>query len=310
MIQNCLLNTTFEDGYLLQLGNKQGWQLVPSKELRLELEELARIMRLKSCAPNGYPKVFFIKSGKGSCQCGNTTPIPGKNIREVFTGAGWKSHDLVEVRVWSRDNMPDIVCEIKNETGDSELNILRLRLSLYPIYKRAQEVGGLSFHAGLVEKDGKGILLAAPADTGKSTCCRRLPPPWKALCDEETLVLSNDAKHYLAHPFPTWSDYFRKRSERTWDVQRYIPVSAVFFLEQSEEDEVIPLGKAEAAVLAQQSAIQVFYRYWNNLHHEELKTLKKTLFNNACEFSRAIQAFRLRASLTGRFWERIDAVLQ
>ena len=183
MIQNCLVNTTFEDGYLLHLGNKQGWQLIPTEGVRLEVEELARIMRLKSCAPNGYPKVFFIKSGTGSWQCENTTTSPAINMGEVFTGVSWEPHDLVELRVWSHDNMPDFVCEIRDEMGGSELNILRLRLSLYPIYQRAQEAGGLPLHAGLVEKDGKGILLAAPSDTGKSTCCRRLPPPWKALCD-------------------------------------------------------------------------------------------------------------------------------
>jgi hypothetical protein len=48
MIQNCLAKTTFEDGYVLQLGNEQGWQLVPTEGVRLEVEELARIMRLKS----------------------------------------------------------------------------------------------------------------------------------------------------------------------------------------------------------------------------------------------------------------------
>jgi SynChlorMet cassette protein ScmC len=161
----------------------------------------------------------------------------------------------------------------------------------------------------LQQIQGKGILLAAPADTGKSTCCRRLPPPWKALCDEETLVLSNDAKHYIAHPFPTWSDYFRKRSHRTWDVQRHIPVSALFFLEQSEEDEVIPLGKGEAAVLAQQLAIHVCYRYFTHLDHEQVRTRKEILFENACEIAKTIPAFKLRVSLTGRFWEKIEAVI-
>jgi len=309
MIQNCLVNTTFKDGYLLQLGNKQGWQLVPTEGVRLEVHELARIMGLKSYEPNGYPKVIFIRSRPGSWQCEETTTIQQKNMREVFHGFGWKPHDLELLRVWSHDTVPDVVCEVRNETGDSELDMLSVRLSLYAIYQRAQEAGGLPFHAALIERDGKGVLLAGPKDTGKTTCCRRLPSPWSVLCDEETLVLSNDAKHYIAHPFPTWSGYFRKRSERTWDVQKHIPVSAIFFLEQAEEDEVIPVGKGEAAVFAQQSSMQVCYRYWNNLDHEELKTLKKKLFNNACKFCKAIQAFRLRVSLTGRFWESIDAVL-
>lgn len=309
MIQNCPASTTFEDGYVLQLGNEQVWQLVPTEGVRREVDELARIMGLKSYEPNGYPKVIFIRSCSRSWQCENTTTSPGKNMREVFAGVGWKPHDLVVLKVWSHDNMPDFVCEIRNEIGDSELNILRLRLSLYPIYQRALEAGGLPFHAGLVERDGKGILLAAPAETGKSTCCRRLPPPWKALCDEETLVLSNNAEHYIAHPFPTWSDYFRKRFERTWDVQRYISVSAVFFLEQAEEDEVIPVGKGEAAAFAQQSAMQVCYRYFTHLDCEQIRTHKEILFENACELAKTVPAFKLRVSLKGRFWEKIESVL-
>ncbi len=309
MIHNCLVNTTFEDGYLLQLGNEQGWQLVPTEGVRLEVHELARIMKLKSYEANGYPKVIFIRSGSESWSCENTTTSLERNMREGFCGFGWEPQDLGVLRVWCHDSMPDFVCEVRDEMGDSELNMLSVRLSLYPIYQRAQETGGLPFHAGLIERDGRGILLAGPKDAGKTTCCRRLPTPWNVLCDEETLLLSNSAKQYVAHPFPTWSDYFRKRSERTWDVQKHIPVSAVFFLEQAKEDEVIPVGQGEAAVFAQQSAMQVCHRYWNNLDHEEIKTLKKKLFNNACEFSKAIQAFKLRVSLTGRFWERIDAVL-
>ena len=309
MIESCQANTTFEYGYVLQLGNEQTWQLVPTEGVRLEVDELARIMRLKSYEPNGYPKVIFIRSCSRSWQSENTTTSLTKNMGEVFTGVGWEPHDLVELIVWSHDNIPDFVCEIRNEMGDSELNMLRLRLSLYPIYQRTQEVGGIPLHAGLVERDGKGILLAGAAETGKSTCCRRLPPPWKALCDEETLVLSNDAKHYLAHPFPTWSDYFRKRSERTWDVQRHIPVSAAFFLEQSEEDEVIPLGKGEAAVLAQQSAMQIYYRYFTYLDHEKVRTRKEILFENACQLAKKVPAFKLRVSLSGRFWDKIEEVL-
>jgi SynChlorMet cassette protein ScmC len=309
MIRNCPANTSFEEGYVLQLGNEQVWQLVPTEGVRPEVDELARIMGLKSYEPNGYPRVIFIRSGSRSWQCENRTSSPGENIGEVFTGFGWKPHDLVALRVWSHDDMPDFVCEIGNEMGGSDLNMLRLRLSLYPIYQRAQEAGGLPLHAGLVERDGKGILLAAPAETGKSTCCRRLPPTWKSLCDEETLVLSTDVEHYIAHPFPTWSDYFRKRFERTWDVQRHIPVLAAFFLEQAEEDKVIPLGKGEAAVFAQQSAMQVCYRYFTHLDHEQVRTRKKILLENACELVKTVPAFKLRVSLNGRFWEKIEEVL-
>jgi SynChlorMet cassette protein ScmC len=184
-----------------------------------------------------------------------------------------------------------------------------MRLSLYPIYERALNSGGLPFHAGVVERDGKGVLLAAPKNIGKSTCCRRIPRPWNALCDEETLIVQDAQRQYLAHPFPTWSDYLTRGSNRTWNVQRYIPLAAIFFLEQAEADKVIPLGQGEAAALMNQSAMQVCVRNWMNLDGEKMRAFRKKLFDNACELTWAIPIFKLRVSLTGRFWEEMEKVL-
>lgn len=184
-----------------------------------------------------------------------------------------------------------------------------MRYSLYPIYQKAQDLGGLPFHAGLVESDGKGVLLAASRNIGKSTCCRRIPNPWDVLCDEEALVMRTDQEQYVAHPFPTWSDYLMKRSERTWDVQRYVPLSAIFFLERGETDEAIPIGQGEAAVQINNSVTQVLLRTHHYLDREEVKVSRKKLFDNGCDLAGAVPAFKLRVSLKGRFWEEIEEVL-
>jgi SynChlorMet cassette protein ScmC len=185
-----------------------------------------------------------------------------------------------------------------------------MRFSLYPIYQQVQDSGGLPLHAGLVEHNGKGVLLAGPKNAGKSTCCRRLPKPWYPLCDEETLIVKVNQERYLAHPFPTWSEYLAKRSEQTWNVHSHVPISSIFFLEQAGFDEAIPLGQGEASVFINQLATQVCCRYWNNLGHEDLRTRKTKLFENVTELAEAVPAFRLRVSLKGRFWEEMEKVLQ
>jgi SynChlorMet cassette protein ScmC len=192
-----------------------------------------------------------------------------------------------------------------------EQDILRMRLSLQPIYQKAQDSGGLPLHAALIEKDGMGILLAAPAETGKSTCCNRIPRPWYVLSDEETLIVNNGEKQngFIAHPFPTWSEYFLRRSDLSWDVQRCLPVFAIFFLQQAETDEVFPIGKGQAAVLIYQSAMQVCSRSWVNLTLREMRNFKKRLFENACALTQTISAFNLQVSLKGRFWEKMGKVL-
>ena len=62
--------------------------------------------------------------------------------------------------------------------------------------------GGLPFHATLLEYQGQGIILAAPGGTGKSTCSRRVPPPWRACCDDEVLVVEGPGRPLPGTPFP------------------------------------------------------------------------------------------------------------
>ena len=201
-----------------------------------------------------------------------------------------------------------MICEIGHEEGH-ELDILRMLMALYPIFEGVQQLGGLSLHAALVERNGTGILLAASGDTGKSTCCRRFPSPWQPLCDDQTLVVRDNQKQYLAHPLPTWSEYLMRRSNTTWDVQRPVPVSAIFFLEQAETDEVVSIGEGQTAMLISQSANEVSRPGWGYLDGDQVKTRRKKLFDNACELARTVPAFVLRATLEGRFWEKMERVL-
>lgn len=295
--------------YHLQLGNGLGWHLAATGGVESEVDELARIMGLSSCAANEYPRMIFIRGEsvkKGSewrrLRC-------ARNLERDLAYLGWNAHDLLLLKLWSHPEVKDLFCEMPYEGNNYLLNLSSMRLSLYPIYQAAQNSGGLPLHGALVERDGLGVLLAGPRETGKSTCCRRLPKPWNPICDEEILLITEDQENYLAHPFPTWSEYLEVRSNRTWDIQRHIPPYAIFFLDQANRDEVIPLGHGEASVLIYQSAMQVLYRYWKNFDQEVLRTKKRELFDNSCRLSQSIPVFNLRLSLQGRFWEKIEAVL-
>jgi SynChlorMet cassette protein ScmC len=203
----------------------------------------------------------------------------------------------------------DVICEFRHQKGAYEQSILSMRLSLLPIYQTAEQLGGLPLHSALVKHNDMGVMLAAPKKTGKSTCCNRFPSPWQVLCDEETLIVRDDRKQFMAHPFPTWSYYAAGDDKRTWDTQQHIPVAGIFFLEKSEKDQVAPIGQGEAAAFINQTATQVCHRFWNNLSNDEVKARKKRLFQNACELAQAIPTFKLRVSLEGRFWEQIEKVI-
>ena len=122
--------------------------------------------------------------------------------------------------------------------------------------------------------------------------------------------MRNDQNRYLAQPFPTWSDYLLRRSEPTWNVQRHVPLSAIFFLEQAEDNEVLPVGEGQTAIFVNQCATDICGPGWAYLDREEVRTLRKKLFDNACQLAKSIPVFTLRVSRDGRFWEEMEKVLR
>ncbi len=297
-----------KSGYCIRLANGQGWRIIATAGVTSFVEKLASIMELQTCNRNGQPKLIFILGELAGETLGERIGCLEPNIGDNLPRKGWRAWKLPVIRLWFHRDVRDVFCEIGRELG-YELDILRMLFSLYPIFEMAQDSGGIRLHAALVERDGIGILLAASGNTGKSTCCRRLPGPWIALCDDEALVVRDHKNQYLVHPLPTWSDYLMKRSKRTWDVRHHVPLSMIFFLEQAEADEVVRIGQGQAAGLMTGSAMQVYDPNWNNLDKEELRVFRKKLFDNACELAKVIPTFRLRVSLKGRFWEEIEKVL-
>ena len=277
----------YSRGYGLSLSDGNNWWVTGDEDNIRWIDDLTAILELKECAPDDLPKLIFSK----------------------MDDTGWEFYDHRIVRIWYRDSTPDIVYEVK-DWEEENLKYINMRYSLHPIYQRSISKGGLAFHAALAELDGRGVLLSAPGDTGKSTCCRRLPDYWKPLCDDESLVVLNEQKMYRAHPFPTWTDYLWKRAANTWDVQYSVRLAGVFFLEQSETDEVVPIGNGEAAILMAESATQACGKFWRGLDEADQRTRREEAFSNACAMAKAIPAFRLRVSLHGRFWEEIEKALE
>ena len=294
--------------YLLQLADGQGWEIVAGRGVEPWVEKLASIMQLNTCVSNGYPKLVFMRKSLDRDWWRNPVSMLAPALAEDLPEKGWIAHDLRSLQLWSHDEAPDVICEMGDEE-DHDLDIVRMWLALSPIYDRTVGAGGLPLHAATVERNGTGILLAAPGGTGKSTCCQRIPPPWKALCDDLTLMVVDTHMQYRVHPFPTWSNYLWKLLEGTWDVQHHLPLSALFFLEQGTTDEVIPVGQGQASVLITESATQVYQASLRNLVSEEERAIKEKIFENACALAGTMPAFRLRVSLEGRFWEEMERVL-
>ena len=300
-----------DSAFILKLGDGSGWLIAGSTCAMPWVETLARRMELTAgevgrCG--AWPTLFFVRRLSGKVGPVETINRIGAEIEKDLPRDGWKAHHLRSLRVWSHRAAPDVICEIGNE-DNHEMDTVRMWTALYIIYLRVQDSGGLPVHTALVERDGKGVLLAGPGGAGKSTLCRHLPRPWCALSDDQALIVRDDRNGYLAHPIPTWSDSLWGRSERTWKVEHDVPLAAIFFVEQARSDEVVPIGQGQAAVCINRSSTDVCRPLWRNLSNEEERKLKKKLFDNACKLARGIPAYILHVSLTGRSWEEMEKVL-
>ena len=294
--------------YCIQLANGLRLCFTDTPETKSWVDRLSAIMQLAPSVPGPESRrVTFIRSSL-------TDEIePTRNLkpdlRSTLPGSGWKLRDHNLLQFWYHSDVTDVICNIGYKIND-KLEILKMWQLTRFIYRWAQNSGGIPFHAGLIEKHGVGIVLAAQGGTGKSTCCNRIPPPWRALCDDEVLVVLDEHGCYMAHPFPTWSDYLLRRQEKTWNVQQYVPLRAVFFLEKSQHDQAIAMGQGQSAICINYSVMQNLDGSFSEMDREEYLPIKKRLFDNSCQLAKTVPVFKLRFSLTGQFWEEIEDVLK
>lgn len=294
--------------YCLRLANGQRWRLSATFELSGWLHELASILELGSGAPNGCPRLILRHRSSSREGCQNPLEGLGPKVADGLPRHSWREQDQLAYKTWDHPDVPDVILELTLHQKRPK-QIIGMWQALSPIYQEIQEAGGLPLHAALLGRDAIGVLLLAPPGGGKSTCCRRLRPPWIALCDDEALVVRDSRGQYASHPFPTWSELLNGQPNRSWDVQQHLPLSALFFLRHASCPGVAGLTPRKAAALLYQSASTQCRFIWSNLNLEELRRRRTRLFQNACELADVVPAFNLYASLDGCFWEDMERVL-
>jgi SynChlorMet cassette protein ScmC len=293
--------------YCLQLANGQNWFFVADNVSMPFVDFFARVMGLESCKSNGHPRLFFVTK-EPYCKQDHIEPIHylSKEVRASLPQENWNVIDYRLLQIWSHNDVMDKILVLRYKHDyDHELNVIRAWQSLYPIYLQAINSKGLPIHSGLVELNGKGILLIARSGTGKSTCCQRIPSPWRALCDDSALIVPNEQGQYMVHPLPTWSDLIWRDPKSSWKFNEYIPLSAMFFLERSDIERVSIVGQAMATVMITEASFHILFRDQN----EDI-LIKKQIFDNSCHLAKAIPAFKLHISLDRQFWKEIEKTLE
>ena len=304
-------------GFTLQLGDGSHWWIGSMPVVSNWVEKLASMLQIHPGNTDGTNLMVFLEGNASLAEIkelvapeSGWAPLNKKVKRLVAPDSGWIALNNSFLRLWYGMDSPDLVVELKTPMSRNK-GYDSLRLALQFVFRRSLPRGGLPVHAALVEHQGKGFLLVGTSGTGKSTCCRRLSPPWRARCDDEVLLTLAPDGRYLAHPFPTWSDYFSLQQKDILQSQSqdYSHLAGIFFIEKSPSDECLPMDPAKALIEIIIASQIVLDRHLWYCDPKEASSLRAVMFANACKLVHQVPAFHLRVSLTGRFWEQIEAAL-
>jgi SynChlorMet cassette protein ScmC len=219
----------------------------------------------------------------------------------------WETVEGAGFRVWLNNRTDDAVVEVDEYSVRGNVNIEAVRHAILCIYRRALSADAVAVHSALICRDNKGILLVAPSGTGKTTCCERVPPPWRALCDDQALVVRVEDNSYHAHPFPTLSYFYRGAHLRQWTVEESVELKGICFLKQADHDDLKPMSGGECASNLHGSARVLFSFAWGErcLSREH----NTAMFDNVCALAKALPAYKMDVSLTGEFWLLLEQLL-
>lgn len=235
-----------------------------------------------------------------------------KHIPCSITDSGWKYYrNKTCYRIWTKDNNNQFILELNKDflydNSTKYLGIIALyRIILFSMAKK-QQVNII--HAASVAYNGKGILLAAPGGTGKSTCCKRLPNYWKNICDDTSIIV-NDKNVFFTFPMPTWSDLVWNRIKKNYDLMSSsIPISSIFFLCQSDILMSSYINKTLSLVETNQSILEA----WRPFLFKIGKKYKESIINNGILFAEnmtsKIPCYYLELALDSNFWQEIEKKL-
>lgn len=166
--------------------------------------------------------------------------------------------------------------------------------------------GAILLHAALAASKHKGVLLCGPSGSGKTTSSKRLPPPWRSLSDDATLLVQDNLGRYWAYPWPTWSRFPRCRKKGSWPLLNPVRLSAICFLKKTPADEISTASPRESIIQLMASSEQAVHFVSYRMPRMVQTKHRMDRFNLCCDLVKAIPCFHLGVSLSGKFWEKIE----
>ncbi len=313
-----------EHSFVLPLAGGMDWTFTTSSggPLASWLDEFAHILRLKkapvSDAPAGPDREKF--AGTNSRAKASSLPrrglvhiVPMDESREpAEPGKSWSSYAQGSAyRVRVNRSADEAILEISPKfIGHPEIRYIYMSAALRIVFRHCVASGtGCSLHAASAVWNGKGIIITASGQTGKSTCYDRLPETWKPLADDSALAVKSPSGGFAVQPMPTWSDYLRRAKPSTFETGTAYPLKALFFLERGAADEVKPVLPSISAGILHRLSREAWAGFLSRFPAAEKKQLGRNVFDACCAVANATPGYILRATLHGKFWREIEKVL-
>ena len=240
-------------------------------------------------------------------------PVVEMLARVMTLASGEAEHELLVLTGQETEpffmNGETIVCRFSPHTNQDDLVSKVMKVSL-AIAHAAQKRGGVLVHGGLAEYEGKGVILAAPGGTGKTTASTRLPAPWCSLSDDAVLIVRDAQGNYYGHPWPTWSRFYLNGPGGTWNTAYNVPLKALYLLFQSPDDDLEGLNPNQATAMLVESVEQANSVFSRTLPPAKLHANHREQFAIVCAITDRVPAYRLHLSLNGTFWPLIEESLK
>jgi SynChlorMet cassette protein ScmC len=294
--------------YFLSLSSGLDWEFRPcegsDEDVVAWVDRFASYMGLERGTSPATHRLRFGKMTAGNDKGHPSRFLPG--LPTEVPAADWRAQGNSGMMLLQHPEVLDIYCGLY---PDDKPAAAQMRRPLVPVLEETIRSGGLPLHGALVERCGAGIILVGRSGAGKSTCCRRLPAGWQVLGDDLAVVVLDAEGGYRAHPLPTWSAFESGGNGWPCRANRSVPLRAFFFLQHEPVDGVEFLAGAKTALVVQRACEEALIPF-DLFHPDRGSFLAGHIFANVVPLVAAVPAFRLRVSLEGRFWEKIDVVLE
>ncbi|MCK4982365.1 MAG: SynChlorMet cassette protein ScmC [Victivallaceae bacterium] len=277
----------------LDLPEPFTWRIKAVGKCAELLDSLQNIMRLAQCSEDRVQLTVMPRSYYDSL------PKSEYSSRQMF-------YSRKAVRLFHRGNFSEWFMVLpENILSDKDIRVVVMWLMMRPFYLHCLSNGGLPVHASSADLNGRGIIVAAMGDTGKTTTVRRLPEPWQELADDTALLLP-DNNGFRLHPLPTWSEFIHGRNKSaSWDIKKSTKLSGIFFLEQSKHDKADRLSLPLSMMSLYQSSMEALGELEQDISNE----LKAEIFETAVNITTKVPSFSLYATLSGKVCESIESAL-